>query len=196
MCIESKKSYKPQAASYKALLKYCRRCWGFTFIEVMIALALAISTIGVATVISVDLYKEFSAAIAYRNVHQNARKSLAYMSRDLRAGIALTAFATSDISFTKLSSTATTNTIRYYLSSQNLMRSETQASVTTTTNLTDNVTSVTFERWTNPGTPSTTLADTYEIRAFLTVTNSVVTNSVFRISTDLLQTRVLMRNKT
>jgi hypothetical protein len=163
----------------------------FTLLEIMVGMAIGISLVGMVTISSATLFRDFRAANEYRNIHENARYSLAYLSRDIRCGISCTAFSSNDITLSILGINGTTNTVRYYLSSQNLMRAETIGGVTTTKQMTDNITNITFERYTNPGAPATTLADTYEIRALFYVTNSNA-----RVASDLLQTRVLMRNKT
>ncbi len=163
-----------------------------TLLEIMIAMTIGVTMLGMAVASSVELYKNFAAATAYRNIHEDARKSLAFISRDIRSASNVSSFASSAITLQVINSTGAVDTIRYQLINSNLVRSVTTGTSTFTTNLlTDNVTYVNFERWTNPGAPASDNTDTYEIRASLTVTNS----SSFRISSDLLQTRVLMRNK-
>ncbi len=175
-----------------------RRIQAFTLVEVMVAMAIGVTMIGLAMGASVDLYKDFTAANAYRGIHENARKSLAYLSRDLRSAIGVTSVNTTNLSMTVISITGTTNTISYSLKASTydpairvLNRQVTAAGVTTNIALTDHATDVTFEYWENPGNGAAVAGDVFEVRAVLFVTNT----SGFRISTDRLQTRVLMRNK-
>lgn len=172
----------------------------FTLLEAMIAVTIGVTMMGLAALTSVDLMKNFTAAEAFRNIHDEARRSMERLSRDIRSGIAVTGFpsaastasTTNEMSLSVMSSTDATNLVRYYLANNKLMRDETVAGVTTSTNLTDNVTSVQFTRYARPGQLATTTNDAIEIRVSLTITNS----TSFRTSTDLLQARVMMRNKT
>jgi len=171
--------------------KLRKTCAAFTLSEMMIATTIGVSLLGMATLSSVGLMKNFASATAYRNVHNDARKALASMNRDFRASTNLTAFASDDITLTVMDISGTAATCRYRLVNGVLQRTYTLGATTTTKDLTKNVTGVTFERWNNPGTTATSNTDTYELRVALTVTNT----SAFHVVTDLLQTRVLMRNK-
>ncbi len=166
---------------------------GFTLVEVMIVMGIGVTMLGMASLSTVELYKAFSGAVDYRNIHENARQSLAYLSRDIRAASNLVSFATSDITLNVVNSTGGLSSVRYQLVNNNLQRTATTGSVVLTNLLTDNVTLIAFEPWTNPGSPSSTVADTFEIRVSLTVTNTAPFRSV--AATDLLQVRALMRNK-
>jgi hypothetical protein len=112
------------------------------------------------------------------------------MSKDIRSATQVASFSgNDDITFQVMQSDGTVRNIRYSLSGQRLLRNDQTAN--STIQLTDSVTSVLFERWNNPGQMATSASDTYEVRVYLTITNS----GLFTFATDLLQTRVLMRNK-
>jgi prepilin-type N-terminal cleavage/methylation domain-containing protein len=174
-----------------APIKIFSRMRGFTLVEAMVAMTVGATMIGLATLTSVDLLKSFTAANEYRNIHENARRSLAFMTRDFRSATNLVSFASNDITISILDSTGGIDTVRYYLVSSNLTRRLTSGGTSTNITLTDHVTSISFERWTNPGQIASNTTNTYELRAYLTITNS----GTFRKTTDLLQSRVLMRNK-
>lgn len=164
----------------------------FTLVETMVAAGVGVTMLGMATLVMVDLYKDFAAASAYCRVHEQARRSMAFMSRDLRATSNVVAFSTTDLQLAVLNATGGVSTVRYRLVNQNLQRTSVSGSSVTTTNLlTDDVTSVVFERWTKPGTLAISTTNTFEIRAYITITNS----SSFRVASDLLQTRIRLRNK-
>jgi type II secretory pathway component PulJ len=148
----------------------------FTLSEVMISVGVGSGMLAISILSSVDLMKRYESATQYRNLHENARQSMAIMSKDIR-------------SFQVMQSDGTVRNIRYSLSGQRLLRNDQTAN--STIQLTDSVTSVLFERWNNPGQMATSASDTYEVRVYLTITNS----GLFTFATDLLQTRVLMRNK-
>ena len=177
----------------------CKQRSAMTLVEMMIAMAVGVTILGMATGTTVELYKNFAAAEAYRNVHKEARRSLEYLSHDIRASSSLSNFVgTSEITLNVLNTTGGTDSVNYKLVGLNLQRTVASGGVTFTTNLlTEHVTNIAFERWTNPGIPATNgttaaqSADTYEIRASLFITNT----TVFRVSSDLLQTRAKMRNK-
>ncbi len=159
----------------------------------MVAATIGVTMLGLSMSAMVQLYKQYSAAQAYRNIHENARHSLALMSKDLRSSIGLSSFASNDVTFSVLDSSGGTNAVRYWLQSGNLIRSFTPGSGSAATEqLTDNVTSISFERWERPGQPAYDNSSAFEVRAFLTISNT----SFFQIESDLLQTRILMRNKT
>ncbi|MDD2708563.1 MAG: prepilin-type N-terminal cleavage/methylation domain-containing protein [Verrucomicrobiae bacterium] len=162
----------------------------FTLVEVMVAMGIGVAMMGAVTLASIELYKNFSAGINYRNVHENARTSLAYLSRDIRSASNLVNFASNDITMDVVNSGGGVSRVRYQLVSQNLIRTVTVSGSTLQKQLTDNVTTINFERYTKPGTPATSNANTYEIRVSLVITNS----SAFRVASDLLQTRVRLRN--
>lgn len=176
-----------------------------TLVEIMISMTIGVTMIGLTVGTMTELYKNFAAAEAYRNVHKEARRSLAFLTRDIRAATNLVAFSptsgnsANDITFSVLNSMGAVDTVNYKLVANNLQRTATSGGVTTTTNLlTENVTTVSFERWTNPGAQATNgtyasqLSKTYEIRVSLQITNNF---TFFRTASDLLQARVLMRNK-
>lgn len=167
-----------------------RKRGGFTLTEMMISVGIGVTMLGAATQIMVELYKNFAAAEAYRNVHESARRSLALISKDLRGATNLATYTSaSDINLIVVDGTGTNN-VHYYLSSQNLMRTVNNT-VTAKDQLTRDVTSIVFERWTKPGTATAVNATTYEIRCFMTITNQ----GTFRVASDLLQTRIRFRNK-
>lgn len=167
------------------------RIAGYTVAEVVIAAGIGAIVAGVVLTTGVSLFREFTAESAYREVHQNARHAMAYLTRDLRAGAEMVGYTPTDITLRFINMYGHTNTVRYYLQNDRFMRREMGVGSTNELELTDNVTSVQFKRFTNPGAEATTLADTYELRAFLTITN----RGSRRIVSDLLQTRVLFRNK-
>ncbi len=169
-----------------------------TLVEMMIAMTIGVTILGLATGTTVDLYKSFAAAEAYRNVHKEARRSLEFLSRDIRASSNLNAWASNDITLAVMNSTGVIDTVNYKLVNNDLQRTVTSGGVTSITNLlTEHVTQIIFEPWTNPGVYSTNSAGVvdpnkaYEIRTTLFITNT----TYFRISSDLIQTRAKMRNK-
>ncbi len=158
----------------------------------MVAVGIGVTMLGMSTLVTVDLFKDFAAATAYRDVHEQARRSLAYLSRDLRATSNVVSLASSDMTLAVLDATGGVDTVRYSLVNQNLQRTSVAGGSMMTTNLlTDDVTTVVFDPWTKPGTAATSTANTFEIRVYLTITNT----SSFRVASDLLQTRVRLRNK-
>lgn len=174
----------------------------FTLAEVMVAMTIGMIMMALTIGTSVDLYKDLSAANAYRNIHENARKSLAYLSRDLRAAISVGSVNSTNLQMTVINTSSSgaviTNAIRYYLKTSTsdptikvLNRQVSSNGTTNETEMTDHATYVNFEYWSNPGNAAANAGETFEVRASLSITNT----SAFRISTDLLQTRVLMRNK-
>lgn len=172
-----------------------RRCAraGLTLAETLVTTAIVGTMMGLALQTMVQLYRNFGGMEAYRSVHENARRSVAIFSRDLRAGAALTSYASNDVTFTAVDSGGTNQTIRYRVQSGLLNRTVTSGTgVANTDVLTENVTAVHFERWTRPGVPAAYNPDAFEVRAVLSITNT----AFYRISTDTLQTRVRMRNKT
>ena len=168
-----------------------RNLLAVSLVETMVAMAVGVTAIGLTVAATTDLYKKFTAASAYRNIHKDARKALAFISRDIRSATNLTSFATSDITMDVMDSSSAIASIRYQLINDNLIRTKTLSGVITTNSLTENVTAITFERWNNPGVLAANNTETHEIRVYLTVTNAYA----FRTVSDLLQTRVLMRNK-
>lgn len=167
--------------------------FAFTLGEVVVSMGIGMALLGFAALTMVSLYQDFTGAMAYRNIHENARLSLAFLSRDIRSASNLVAFASSDITLNVVNSDGSVGSVRYQLINNNLQRTATTGAVTVTNMLTDNVTSVNFERWTDPGTPATQNSNTYEIRVELTITN--LSNLRVISATDLLQSRALMRNK-
>lgn len=170
------------------------RLSAFTLAEVLVAMGIGVAMLGAVMLSSIELYKNISAGADYRNIHKNARDSLAYLSRDIRSCSNVYSFATDNLALDIVNSSGGISRVQYQLVNQNLTRTETtppSGGVSTQKTLSDNITSVDFERWTKPGTPATSSANTYEIRVFLTMTNS----SPFRSASDLLQTRVCLRNK-
>jgi hypothetical protein len=162
----------------------------FTLSEVMISVGVGSGMLAISILSSVDLMKRYESATQYRNLHENARQSMAIMSKDIRSATQVASFSgNDDITFQVMQSDGTVRNIRYSLSGQRLLRNDQTAN--STIQLTDSVTSVLFERWNNPGQMATSASDTYEVRVYLTITNS----GLFTFATDLLQTRVLMRNK-
>lgn len=170
-----------------------KRKLGFTLGETLVTVAILGTLMGLASQTVVQLYRNFGAVDAYRAIHQNARTALGTLSKDLRSGVSIVSFATNDLTFAIIDSAGVTNNVRYYVVNGLLNRVQTPISGSSQTRvLTDNVVAVKFEMWNHPGLPSTQNADTFEIRAVLGITNA----TYFRVSTDTLQTRVLMRNKT
>lgn len=168
---------------------------GFTLVEMVIAVGVGCMMLGMVSLIFVEMMKKFEVTSQFRNIHENARHSLALLTRDIRCSTNLSSYTGSnDITLKVKQSDDTIHDIRYYLSGNNLMRNDAQLGVTT--KLTDAVTTIDFQRWTNPGTLASGSSDTYEIRVYLTLTNDWAFNvSGENISTDLLQARALMRNK-
>jgi Tfp pilus assembly protein PilW len=171
---------------------------GFTLVEVMVASTIGMALIGMTILTTTNLYKDLAAANAYRDIHENARKSISVLSRDIRSAVNVNSTDPVNLSMSVVGLTGTTNTVQYYLQDSSidptikvLVRAETINGSISTNVLTDHATSVNFQYWSNPGTLASSANDTFEVRAFLAITNS----GTFRISSDLLQTRVLMRNK-
>lgn len=166
---------------------------GFTLVEVLVASTVGAVMLGLAMDSYVHLLKNMSAATAYRSIHTDARKAMAYISRDIRATSNLLTFAAvDDITLQVVNSAGTIEQIQYHLVSQKLRRDNLTTLVNNT--LTENVTLLSFSRFTNPGQAASGNSTTYELRCELTVTNA---NVPFRsmAATDLLQTRGLFRNK-
>ncbi len=166
-----------------------------TLVETLIAVAVGGVILGAVASTSVELYKNLISAEAYSQVHEEARRAIALVSRDLRCGVDVTSTSSNALDLDTLNASGTTVGVHYFLQNNPsvpgtllLMRRSGSAAAET---LTQYATSVLFEYWANPGNPATSAASTFEVRVFLTITN--VGN--FRVSTDLLQTRVLMRNK-
>src|SRR5688572_21557396 len=84
---------------------------GFTLVEITIASFIGMAMIGMAVLTSVNLFKDLAAANAYRDIHENARRSLAMLSRDLRASIGVTGTNAVDLNMTAIGTDGTTNTI-------------------------------------------------------------------------------------
>jgi hypothetical protein len=159
----------------------------------LVTVAIVGTMMGLSFGTMVQLYRNFGAVDAYRSVHENARRSVAKLSSDLRSGSSLTSYATNDITFSAVDSSGNSKTVRYRVVSGLLNRTVTPSSGAATTEvLTENVTALSFERWTRPGLPAAVNDDAFEVRAVLGITNA----AFYRISTDTLQTRVKMRNKT
>lgn len=175
-----------------------RRLAAFTLVEVMIAATIGATMMGLAIMTTTNLYKDWSAANAYRDIHENARQSMAVLSRDIRSGVQVNNTNPTNLSLSVVGLTGTTNSVQYFLqpslSDTNinvLVRVETAGGSAVTNVLTDHATYINFQYWANPGTLAANPGETFEVRAYLAITNT----STFRISSDLLQTRVLMRNK-
>jgi prepilin-type N-terminal cleavage/methylation domain-containing protein len=175
-----------------------RRLAGFTLTEIMIASTIGATMMGLAVMTTTNLYKDWSAANAYRDIHENARQSMAVLSRDIRSGVEVTSTNPTNLSLAVVGLTGTTNSVQYFLQPKSgdtnmnvLVRIENAGGSVVTNVLTDHATYVNFQYWANPGNLATTAEETFEVRAYLAITNT----STFRISSDLLQTRVLMRNK-
>lgn len=166
-----------------------------TLVEILVAMTIGVTMIGMAMVTSVELYKNLGAAETYSLMHDEARQAVAFMSRDIRCGISVSTTNATHLTLSSIGLTGTTNTVEYLLQTnintptiKNLIRVENGGG---TNVLTAHATSIDFEYWSNPGNKATTPTSTFEVRASLTITNE----GSFRISTDLLQTRVLLRNK-
>ncbi len=162
-------------------------CSGLTFAEMMIATTIGVTVLVLATESFVTLYKNIYSATAYRNVHEDARRSLAWISKDVRASSNIVSWVSNDITLTTLDSTGGAANVRFYLSNSQLLRT----SGSRTNTLTQNLTSMDFSLYNKAGGTTTGLTNAYEVRAYLAVSNV----SSYRISSDILQTRVRMRNK-
>ncbi len=76
----------------------------------MISVTIGVTMLAASVEVMVELYKDFAAAEAYRNVHEEARRSMAYISRDLRGTTNLVTFSSpSDINLVVLDATGTNN---------------------------------------------------------------------------------------
>ncbi len=181
--------------NYRLCCSRTRSCTAFTLSEMMIASTIAVTVMGLAVASSIGLFKNFIAVENYRNIHDEARRSLALINRDIRASSNLTFTSSNNVTLGVMNSAGTIDTVQYRLQGLFLQRTITPAGggAATTETLTTNITTVTFERWTNPGTLATTDANTYELRVSMMVSNTSAFKAV-EVS-DLLQTRVLMRNK-
>jgi type II secretory pathway component PulJ len=175
-----------------------RRLAAFTLSEVMIAATIGATMMGLAIMTTTNLYKDWTSANAYRDIHENARRSIAVLSRDIRSGVQVSTINPTNLSLSVVGLTGTTNSVQYFLQPSTvdtnmnvLVRVENAGGTAVTNVLTDHATYVNFQYWANPGTLATSAGETFEVRAYLAITNT----STFRISSDLLQTRVLMRNK-
>lgn len=164
---------------------------GVTLAEILVTTAIAGTMMSLSLGTMVQLYRSFGGMEAYRSVHENARRSMATFSRDIRSASALTSYASDDITFSAIDSSGGTNAIRYRVVNGFLQRTTGTGMSAQTQVLTENVTAVRFERWTRPGMLAANNTDSFEIRAVLVITNA----TFYRVSTDTLQTRVLMRNK-
>lgn len=167
----------------------------FTLIEVVVSVGVGCLLLGMVSVIFVEMMKKFEVATQFRNIHENARQSLAVITKDIRSSTNLSNFTGSnDITLKVKQADGTIHDVRYFLSGQNLMR--TDSALAQTRKLTESVTTVDFQRWNNPGVLASGASDTFEIRVYLTITNDWAFNVAGEnIATDLLQSRALMRNK-
>ena len=163
---------------------------GFTLVELMIAMTVGVLVIGLTMESFINLYKSMCSGWAYCTIHQDARSSLDWMSRDMRASTGVVAWISNDITVVSLDSTGGTANIRYMLNSNQLLRIYTLGS-TSTNKLTHNTVALTFQLYNKAGGLTTTPANTYEIRTYMQISNV----SSYQTVGDLLQTRIRMRNK-
>jgi hypothetical protein len=182
-------------SSFNSFLLKKKATQSFTLVEVIISVGVGCLMLGMVCVISAEMMKKMEVATQFRNIHENARRSLAVLTKDIRSSTNLVSYSgNNDITLKVKQSDGTIHDVHYYLSGAYLMRTDSTASHTD--QLTDSVTSIDFQRWNNPGILATGASDTFEIRVYLTITNDWAFNVAGEnIATDLLQARALMRNK-
>lgn len=92
-----------------------RRNAGFSLVEMLIAVTIATSVIGVVAVISVDTALHYAAIGNYVTMADQSRNAMDMISREVRSSNALIAFSTNTPVYLELSnSTSSTITTIYY----------------------------------------------------------------------------------
>ena len=171
----------------------------FTLIEALVATALA-SIVTIALLASYSMTtRGFSAAGNYSDMEREARLTLDNLTRDLRQGTGLTAFASSDITiavatnFSSSGAVTGAKTVRYYRGSGANTNYLYRADGSVTGRMASSVYSINFIAYDrNLNTNSIQPSDTKLVQVDLTLKKFTIDNPN---TEQILSARVVLRNK-
>ena len=160
---------------------------GFTFVEVIISVALGAALLMLVLTSFLDLSHSALAITHYRDLHSDARHALDIMSRDIVAASEVSAYVSPNSLDIQVVSTSGVQSVRYYLLGEDLHRVFGGSDRTLATGLD----ALAFSLFTESGASTSTPVEAHSVDVLMEMTAQGVRDTY----TDVLQVRRRMRNK-